>query len=235
MDASVFHSITLNGRSVDFAAQRVRDATGAEVPLRAQSLAVLRHLVDNAGRAVSKDELIAAVWGGIAVTDDSLVQCVRDVRRALGDERQSDRADRAAPGLPARSAGGDAAACTSRPKLLFAAAALALLALVAMVLWQTLRPPPPPAAANVPVVAVLPFENMSPDPALDYLGNGVAGDIIAMLTRAPDMVVVSALSSFPIWERSRRSAAGRRRARHRLTSSKAVCAGRATDSASAPS
>jgi adenylate cyclase len=189
-------TFTLNGVTVDFAAQRVRDASGAEVPLRAQSLAVLRHLIENAGRAVSKDELIAAVWGGIAVTDDSLVQCVRDVRRALGDESQ--RIVRTVPRRGYRLDLPEAMrpSAPSRRTPLFAAAALALLALVAVVLWQTLRPPAP-AAAGVPVVAVLPFENMSPDPALDYLGRGVAEDLIAMLARAPDMAVVSALSSFP--------------------------------------
>jgi len=30
-----------------------------------------------------------AVWPGVFVTDDSLVQCVRDVRRAIGDADQS--------------------------------------------------------------------------------------------------------------------------------------------------
>jgi TolB-like protein/DNA-binding winged helix-turn-helix (wHTH) protein len=189
-------TFTLNGVTVDFAAQRVRDATGAEVPLRAQSLAVLRHLIENAGRAVSKDELITSVWGGIAVTDDSLVQCVRDVRRALGDERQ--RIVRTVPRRGYRLDLPDAtrAPASLRITPLFATAALALLALVAVALWHSL-PPPAPAAAGIPVVAVLPFENMSPDPELTYLSKGVAADLIAMLARAPDMVVVSALSSFP--------------------------------------
>jgi adenylate cyclase len=204
-------TFTLNGVTVDFAAQRVRDASGAEVPLRAQSLAVLRHLIENAGRAVSKDELIAAVWGGIAVTDDSLVQCVRDVRRALGDESQQivrtvprrgyrlDLPEAMRPPAP------------SRRTPLFAAAALALLALVAVVLWQTLRPPAP-AAAGVPVVAVLPFENLSPDPALDYLGRGVAEDLIAMLARPRHGGRLGAVL-LSVRQRPGRSARGRHGAR----------------------
>src|SRR5262249_36018813 len=40
------------------------------------------------GRLVSKEELIQAIWPGVSVTDDSLVQCIRDVRRALGDNLQ---------------------------------------------------------------------------------------------------------------------------------------------------
>src|SRR5688500_17202598 len=59
-----------------------------ELKLRPQSFEVLKYLTQNQGRLVSKDELIASVWNGMAVTDDSLVQCLKDIRRALGDETQ---------------------------------------------------------------------------------------------------------------------------------------------------
>src|SRR5205807_2117312 len=42
----------------------------------------------NPGRLISKRELIEALWPDTAVTDDSLVQCLGEVRRALGDEAQ---------------------------------------------------------------------------------------------------------------------------------------------------
>ncbi|MGB7069304.1 MAG: winged helix-turn-helix domain-containing protein [Pyrinomonadaceae bacterium] len=56
-----------------------------EVRLRPKSFEVLKYLAESGGRLVSKDELIEAVWVDTAVTDDSLVQCLIDVRRALGD------------------------------------------------------------------------------------------------------------------------------------------------------
>src|SRR5512138_63855 len=59
---------------------------GAELPLRPKTFAVLQYFVANAGRLISKDELIAAVWRNAAVTDDALVQSVGELRRALGDE-----------------------------------------------------------------------------------------------------------------------------------------------------
>ena len=59
-----------------------------EVKLRPKSFEVLKYLVSSAGRLVSKDELIAAVWPDTAVTDDSLVQCLIEVRRALGNGGQ---------------------------------------------------------------------------------------------------------------------------------------------------
>jgi DNA-binding winged helix-turn-helix (wHTH) protein/TolB-like protein len=59
-----------------------------EIKLRPKSFEVLRYLVDNNGRLISKDELIRAVWVDTMVTDDSLVQCLKDIRHALRDEAQ---------------------------------------------------------------------------------------------------------------------------------------------------
>ncbi len=60
-----------------------------ELKLRPKSFDVLKYLTENQGRLVSKDEIIEAVWQETAVTDDSLVQCLKDIRRALGDDRQT--------------------------------------------------------------------------------------------------------------------------------------------------
>src|SRR5262245_2671820 len=56
-----------------------------EIRLRPRSFDVLRYLVANAGRLVSKQELMDAVWADVAVTDDSLVQCLIEIRRGLGE------------------------------------------------------------------------------------------------------------------------------------------------------
>jgi DNA-binding winged helix-turn-helix (wHTH) protein/TolB-like protein len=61
---------------------------GEEIKLRPKSFETLRHLVENSGRLISKNELIAAVWPDTSVTDDSLVQCLIEVRRALGENGQ---------------------------------------------------------------------------------------------------------------------------------------------------
>jgi DNA-binding winged helix-turn-helix (wHTH) protein/tetratricopeptide (TPR) repeat protein len=59
--------------------------SGSEpVHLRPQAYALLRYLAANPGRLIGKDELIQQIWHGRAVGDDSLVQCFRDVRHALG-------------------------------------------------------------------------------------------------------------------------------------------------------
>jgi DNA-binding winged helix-turn-helix (wHTH) protein/TolB-like protein len=60
-----------------------------EIKLRPKSFEVLKYLAENGGRLVTKDELIEAVWTDTAVTDDSLVQCLKDIRRALDDNAQA--------------------------------------------------------------------------------------------------------------------------------------------------
>jgi DNA-binding winged helix-turn-helix (wHTH) protein len=59
-----------------------------EIKLRPKSFEVLKYLVENNGRLIGKNELIQAVWLDTAVTDDSLVQCLKDIRHALRDEEQ---------------------------------------------------------------------------------------------------------------------------------------------------
>ena len=59
---------------------------GEARPLRPKTFAILKYLAENPGRLVSKDEIFAAVWPDIAVTDDTLVQSISELRRALGDD-----------------------------------------------------------------------------------------------------------------------------------------------------
>ena len=61
---------------------------GVEVALRRQSFELLRLLVENAGRLLDRDTINRTIWGEITVSDDSIAQCIRDIRRALGDEAQ---------------------------------------------------------------------------------------------------------------------------------------------------
>ena len=61
---------------------------GVDVKLRPKSFELLCYLAQHHGRVVTKEELIKEVWTDAFVTDDSLVQCVRDIRRALEDDSQ---------------------------------------------------------------------------------------------------------------------------------------------------
>ena len=56
-----------------------------DLGLRPQVFDVLRYLVERSGSLVTKDELLASIWGDKAVTDDSLTHCIIEIRKALGD------------------------------------------------------------------------------------------------------------------------------------------------------
>jgi predicted ATPase/DNA-binding winged helix-turn-helix (wHTH) protein len=61
---------------------------GAEIKLRPKVYETLKYLVEHPGQLISKQELMQAVWPNAFVTDDSLVQCTLELRRALNDGRQ---------------------------------------------------------------------------------------------------------------------------------------------------
>jgi DNA-binding winged helix-turn-helix (wHTH) protein len=59
---------------------------GADLALRPKAFDVLRYLVERAGRLATKDELVAAVWPNVIVSDDSVAQCIHDIRKVLNDD-----------------------------------------------------------------------------------------------------------------------------------------------------
>ena len=61
---------------------------GEEIKLRPKVYETLKYLVENPGRLIAKQELMQAVWPDAFVTDDSLVQCTLELRRALDDRAQ---------------------------------------------------------------------------------------------------------------------------------------------------
>lgn len=73
------------GFELDTAERQLR-RDGAELPLNARYLDALILLVRAQGQLVTKDRFMDAVWRGIPVTDEALTQCIRTLRRTLGDE-----------------------------------------------------------------------------------------------------------------------------------------------------
>jgi DNA-binding winged helix-turn-helix (wHTH) protein len=61
-------------------------ADGKELPLRPKSFALLLLLVENAGRLMSQEAIMESLWPNVFVTENSVCQCVRDIRDALGSE-----------------------------------------------------------------------------------------------------------------------------------------------------
>ena len=117
--------------------------------LRRKSFEVLRYLVEHAGRLVTKEEMLDALWPDVTVGDESLTQCISEVRRAINDTGQ-----RIIKTIPRRGylidvpvvSGGTREAEVSQVTTSNAERASAL---------------PLP---DKPSIAVLPFMNMSGDP-----------------------------------------------------------------------
>ena len=84
-------TIPLNYQFAEFTLDVARGCVlkdGEEIKLRPKVYEALKYLLDHRGRLVTKQELMEAVWPGAFVTDDSLVQCTLELRRALGDRGQ---------------------------------------------------------------------------------------------------------------------------------------------------
>lgn len=187
---------------------------GNQIELRPKAFDTLRVLVEHAGRVVTKDELVAAVWPDVIVNDDALAQCVRDIRKALGDHEQriietvprrgylfasNIQTDIGKADEGATPAGRPIAGPFGRRRNLIVAIALAVaVTLVAGLEWTFLPGDsnPPAIQDRRPSVAVLPFRASTESDADSWLGEGVADDIIMALSRFRDIAVIARNTSF---------------------------------------
>jgi DNA-binding winged helix-turn-helix (wHTH) protein/tetratricopeptide (TPR) repeat protein len=76
------------GFELDPQRAELRGSGGEAIKLRPKSFDMLQVFAANAGRVLSKRELIDAVWPNVHVGDDSLFQCIREIRAVLGDDQR---------------------------------------------------------------------------------------------------------------------------------------------------
>lgn len=69
---------------LDIESRELRRA-GQPVPVEPQVFDLLRHLVEHAGIATTKDQIFDAVWKGRIVSDSALISRIKSARRAIGD------------------------------------------------------------------------------------------------------------------------------------------------------
>jgi TolB-like protein len=145
-----------------------------EIELRPKSFEVLRYLIENAGRLVSKEELINAVWPRVVVADESLTQCVSEVRRALGDGSQ----------LLIRT--------VPRRGYLFAApVSRGVTNGQAAPLPDIDRPTPPPPVAPRLSIVLLPFVSLGSDADAGHFAEGLTDDLRTDLSRISGSFVIA--------------------------------------------
>lgn len=77
-----------NGFELDQQRAELRGPDGGTLKLRPKAFEMLQFLVANAGRVLTKQELMETIWPKVFVGEDSLFQCIREIRTVLGDERR---------------------------------------------------------------------------------------------------------------------------------------------------
>ncbi|MGC1458549.1 MAG: winged helix-turn-helix domain-containing protein [Steroidobacteraceae bacterium] len=204
---------------VDVERRRVTRAD-RELPVGGISFEFFLVLVRAAPNLVTFDELMQRVWPGLVVNQETVTQRAKMIRRALGDDADKPRyisgvrgrgycliAPVVALGTPG-AAQGMRAPNPIRRRWYFVASLLVGLLVLTLVAGKLRRDGAsigattaltvvtPAVLAPARSVAVLPFVNLTGDPTKDYLGDGVAEEVINELGTLPGLKVPARTSSF---------------------------------------
>ena len=158
-------------------------STGEELALRPKSFLMLEYFVEHADRLIDRDELMHVVWPDVIVTDDSIAQCIGEIRRVLGSDGQ--RHLRTVQRRGYRFTGPVQRAIVTEPPEPTDVAPV-----------SRAERPPGSQSPDHPTIAVLPFQNMSGDPEQEYFADGMVEEIITALSRIRWLTVIARNSSF---------------------------------------
>jgi TolB-like protein/cytochrome c-type biogenesis protein CcmH/NrfG len=153
---------------------------GHRVAVQPQVFDLLVHLVQNRDRVVSKDDLIALVWGGRIVSESTLTSRINAARTAIGDSGKNQKLIRTIPRKGVRFVGDVA----EQPGGIRPAEAVSD------------EPPRPLPEPDRPAIAVLAFENMCGDREQDYFSDGISEDVITALSKVRWFFVIARNSTF---------------------------------------
>jgi TolB-like protein len=148
------------------------DADRKAVTLNQRGHAILEALLSAQGKVVSKAELMERVWPGLIVEEGNLTVQIASLRKALGD------------------APGGREWIVTVPRIGYR-----------MIIPDAIQPAAkvanvPTPAPDLPMLAVMPFQNLSGDPAQDYFADGIVEDIITALSRFKSFAVIARNSTF---------------------------------------
>jgi TolB-like protein len=151
------------------------------IAVEPQVFDLLTFLIHHRDRVVAKDDLMAAIWKKRIVSESALTSRINSARAALGDSGEEQRLIKTLRGKGFRFVG-----AVSEAEHSFRVA-------LATPDMPTRSPPP---LGDQPSIAVLPFVNMSGDPAQDYFADGMTEEIITALARFKSLFVIARNSSF---------------------------------------
>lgn len=184
---------------------------GKTLILEPRVMDVLVYLVEHAGKVVTGDQLVADVWKGTIVGDSPIYQNFAKLRRALGDDRRTPRfietipkrgyrliaAVRQVSPEPAVRQSQELAAVRSpfvSPALMMILAGSYFFLATSDVATPRVRQVP--AVLEVGSIAVMPFVDLSNDHSQEYLGDGIADELLHTLSNLPGVRVIARSSSF---------------------------------------
>jgi len=155
-----------------------------QVAVEPQVFDVLVHLIEHRDRVVTKDDLIASVWGGRIVSDSTLTSRINAARKAIGDSGDEQKLIRTVARKGLRFVGTvHIAADAADPAH-------------AVVREEGREPRSALPLPDRPAIAVLPFTNMTGDPGQEYFSDGISEDIITALSKLRWFFVIARNSSF---------------------------------------
>jgi TolB-like protein/DNA-binding winged helix-turn-helix (wHTH) protein len=172
---------------------------GKAVALPPKVFATLLALVENAPRIVEKDDLLKTIWPDTFVEESNLSQNVFSLRKVLGEpeciENIPKRGYRfVAPVSRPEAASKDGSAARKKFRWAgLAAGAMTLLISVGVTLYLRSGHPRNQGPSSI---AVLPFLNLSGDPAKDYFSDGLTEELIDVLSRVENIQVVARTTAF---------------------------------------
>lgn len=180
------------------------DCDGQLLPVRAKSARLMAMLLGESGRIFSKDEIAREVWPDAIASDESISQCITEIRRALHDREHA-----IVKTFPKRgySINADFPEVQKRigtrflpfiiPALLFAVIGVA-------VIVQIIGPDEhqdtaqPNAEPLRDLVAVLPFQSLNSAGSDAYLTIGLAEDLVIQLSELSALSVLPSTWSFAV-------------------------------------
>ena len=155
-------------------------AGGVAIAMEPKAFALLCLLVENPHRVISKDEMIAAVWGGRFISDAAVSTALKLVRRALGDDGAAQSFVKTVHGRGHRFVA---------PVQIVSATPLPAVAVPEGAVMPDTR-------GERPTLAVLPFAQMGLPGGFAMLGDAIPAEIISSLARLRWLRVIARESTF---------------------------------------
>lgn len=188
---------------------------GEDNRVQPKSMEVLLHLAAVGGEVVERDNVLHAIWGERAVSDEPLTRCIGELRKALGDSRTEPRYIQTIPKrgyrllkpvVPLEPVAAAPASVSSQilsPGKLWIALAIVIVGAIGLAVGNRTSDrgegeatPEVTASTAQRSIVVLPFADMSEAGDQEHMSDGIAEELLNLLAGIPELRVISRTSAF---------------------------------------